>query len=155
MKRTLLFILGGIVQAFVLFVAVTVTTFPLLDEYTSDTLAGTLIQLGPSIIGAALFFVIPLYLAFTKRGGDAQVFLISSILFGIALVVFMFTFDPGDFPIHADFPPDDGLLYYCPESTVEGMSDEEKARCVNWCPYKGPLLGGGYWTYDAEPCVYL
>lgn len=159
MKRTLLLILGGFIQSFVLIVAVFYGLSLVLDEYTSDTLSGTLIQMAPVLLGVAAIFVIPSYLALTKRGRDAKVFAASSIVSVIALTAFGFTYDPcGDVPewqcgAFGELPQEGTA--YCAPSERDGLTDEEKEVCENWCPYKGPLLGGGYWIEIGEDCVYL
>lgn len=145
MRKHLLLAILGLVHAFVAWALIVLASVRVLDRFGSDTPYGSLIQIAPFVGIAVLFFAFPAYLVKKHRLVDASIVLAAAVV-GMAAIVL--------FTHHADAP---GAVTEdsCTSDTRDQLSEEEKLACPNWCPYKGPLLGGNYWVEDGEQCVYL
>ncbi len=145
MRKHLLLVLAGFAQSILAFALTVGAATMLLDNYTTDTAFGTAIQIVPFALIAVLFFAYPTYLLVKKRPMDALLVLCAAAVAIVSTLAFARV---------ADGPhPDDG--HSCYGTHRDELSDEEKLACPNWCPYKGPLLGGNYWAKDGEQCVYM
>jgi cytochrome bd-type quinol oxidase subunit 2 len=144
MVKHLLLAVLGLAHAIVAWVVAFATAAFVLDRYTSDTAFGTFVQIVPFALIALLIVAYPAYLVTKKRTADAAIVFGAAVIGIVALVLLtrvahapVVTVDP------------------CTSDTRDALSEEEKLACPNWCPYKGPLLGGNYWTENGEECVYL
>jgi hypothetical protein len=144
-KRHAFLVVLGLLHAIAACALIVLASVHVLDRFGSDTPYGTAIQITPFIGIGVLFFAFPAYLAGKKRVVDASIVVAAAVV-GMAAIVF-FTHH-----VHA---PGTVTADPCTSKTRDALPEEEKLACPNWCPYKGPLLGGNYWVEDGERCVYL
>lgn len=144
MGKHLFLAILGLAHAFIAWVAAFAAAAFVLDRYTSDTAFGTFVQIVPFLVIIILIVAYPAYLAMKKRFADAAIVLGAAAI-GIAALVLLTRV------AHAPVVTVDP----CFSDTRDQLSEEAKLACPNWCPYKGPLLGGNYWTENGEECVYL
>lgn len=144
-KRHLFLAIIGVLHAAAAWALIVLASVHVLDRFGSDAPYGSIIQIAPFVAIAVLFFAFPAYLVKKHRVVDASIVLVAAVV-GMAAIVL--------FTHHADAP---GAVTEdpCMSATRDQLSEEQKLACPNWCPYKGPLLGGNYWTEDGESCVYL
>lgn len=152
MMRHVLLVALGLAHAIVAWAVAFAAAAFVLDRYTSDTVFGTFVQIVPFLIIAVLIVAYPAYLATKKRFADAAIVFASAVvsLLAVGYTVFGLTTCRED-----GCGSDVDVLDPCLSATRDAMSDAEKLACPNWCPYRGPLLGGNYWTEGGERCVYL
>lgn len=142
--RHVLLALLGLAHAIVAWAVAFATAAFVLDRYTSDTAFGSFVQVAPFALIAVLIIAYPAFLFAKKRVADAAI-VFGAAAVGIAALVLLTRV------AHAPVVTADP----CASDTRDQLSEEEKLACPNWCPYKGPLLGGNYWTESGEECVYL
>jgi hypothetical protein len=152
MRKHLFLAIIGLLHAVAVLALAFAASAWVLDRYTSDTAFGTFAQIAPFAAMAIAFFAYPVLLVRKKRAADAAIVLVSAFAFAAVLSYTVFGLVTCRY---GGCGSDVDVLDPCLSGTRDALSEEEKLACPNWCPYKGPLLGGNYWAKDGEQCVYL